>query len=145
MKCKCNNCPRYARVDGYCNVHNPEKQRQYRKDNAERFKGYTLKRDYGISLELYQRMLVDQGGVCAICGAASGSERSNNNGYKTLGVDHDHSTGTVRGLLCSSCNKGLGFLMDNPILLRRAAEYLEYHQKNAPKSGTELLEELMSK
>lgn len=127
-KCKCRSCTRYARKDGYCNVHHPEKQREYRKANQEKFKAYNLKRDYGISLELYQKILVEQLGLCAICGTPSGSERSNNNGYKSLAVDHDHATGAVRGLLCSRCNKALGDFLDSPALLRKAADYLEKHK-----------------
>jgi Autographiviridae endonuclease VII len=124
-KCKSLNCPRYARLEGYCNVHHPAKQREYRKKHPERFKEYSLKRDYGISMELYTRMMVEQKGACAICGALNGSERANNNGRKSLGVDHDHATGAVRGLLCQMCNQGIGAMQDNPKLLRKAVEYLE--------------------
>lgn len=97
-------------------------------------------------MELYQKLLVEQLGLCAICGVASGSERSNNNGYKSLAVDHDHSTGAVRGLLCSSCNKAVGFLMDNPKLLRRAADYVEKnsdHRKSETSTVDKLFTELM--
>lgn len=130
MKCKCNSCNRVAKEGVYCLTHSPKRQRESRKKNPERFKHYTLKRDYGISLELYQKMLVDQRGLCAICEAPSGSERSNNNGYKTLSVDHNHASGAIRGLLCSRCNKALGDFMDRPDLLRKAAEYLEYYSKD---------------
>lgn len=103
-------------------------------------------RDYGISLEVYQKLLVQQLGLCAICSIPSGSERSNNNGYKSLSVDHDHKTGHVRGLLCSRCNKALGDLMDDPVLLRRAADYLEKYKaqyKEAEAVADVLLSELL--
>jgi hypothetical protein len=65
----------------------------------------------------YERMLVAQNGVCAIC-------RQRDNG-KRLAVDHSHATGRVRGLLCFSCNTGIGKLGDDPARLRLAADYLE--------------------
>lgn len=144
--CKCNSCKRPAREDGYCLTHSPTRQREARRKNPERFKKYSLKRDYGISLQLYQEILVAQGGRCAGCGALSGSERSNNNGYKSLSVDHDHKTGAVRGLLCSRCNKGIGDLLDSPALLRRLADYIEHYEKNPRKaedSAESLLEEFL--
>ena len=76
-----------------------------------------LKRKFGITLEQFDEMLEAQGGVCAICGSTP------YNGYR-LAVDHDHDTGRVRGLLCASCNRGLGYLADDPVRLRRALEYL---------------------
>lgn len=69
---------------------------------------------YGLEPEEYDRLLADQGGVCAICREP---------GLKLV-VDHDHQTGAVRGLLCADCNIGIGRLKDNPGYLRAAAEYL---------------------
>ena len=129
-QCKLASCKRRAKTPaGYCPVHDPEKQREYRKNHADRFKGYTLKRDYGISLEAYTEMLIKQQGLCAICGTATGSERSNNNGRKVLGVDHNHTTGAVRGLLCARCNAGLGNFQENIEWLRKAVDYLESYSK----------------
>lgn len=73
---------------------------------------------YGVSPEQYDEMRERQGG-CAVCGA----ERSVDG--RALAVDHDHQTGHVRGLLCSSCNQGIGRFKDNPERLRAAALYLE--------------------
>jgi Recombination endonuclease VII len=68
-----------------------------------------LRITYGITLEQYEFMLGAQGGACAICGEPEGL-RGGRLGTATLSlaVDHDHATGFVRGLLCSSCNQGLG-------------------------------------
>jgi hypothetical protein len=63
-------------------------------------------------------MLKAQGGQCAIC-------REPPNPKISLHVDHDHRTGRVRGLLCFTCNNGLGQLQDSPVLLRKAAAYVE--------------------
>jgi hypothetical protein len=77
-------------------------------------------RRYGITVALYDELLARQGGGCAICGAPeSGTARP------SLSVDHDHATGEVRGLLCFSCNAGIGMLGDNPEHLRTAIRYLE--------------------
>lgn len=63
-------------------------------------------------------MLVRQNNVCAIC------EKLPSLKEKVLGVDHNHTSGKVRGLLCGACNRALGLLKDNPILLRKAETYL---------------------
>lgn len=74
---------------------------------------------YGLSREQYAEMLVEQSSVCALCGKDSGD--------RALAVDHDHTSGSIRGLLCSTCNTGLGAFRDDPALLRRAINYLEAH------------------
>ena len=82
-----------------------------------------LYQKYGILLEDYERILEEQEGRCAICGMKA--EHNVINGrLKSLHVDHDHSTGTIRGILCSNCNTGLGMFKDDPTLLRNAIEYL---------------------
>lgn len=75
---------------------------------------------YGLTPERYVEMLEEQGGVCAICGTDEWPGKDNR-----PHVDHDHSTGRVRGILCSHCNHGLGKFRDDPKRLRAAAEYLE--------------------
>lgn len=65
-------------------------------------------------------MLREQGGTCAIC-----------HGTETVGrlaVDHCHSTGRVRGLLCTNCNQAIGKLKDDSQLLRNAINYLEVNR-----------------
>ncbi len=103
--------------------------REYsRQRPLERKRGY-LKRHYGVTLEWYDATLEAQGGVCAVC---EGEERKRHNltgETMLLAVDHDHATGTVRGLLCSQCNHGLGNFKDDPALLRAAIAYLETHPK----------------
>lgn len=79
-------------------------------------------RRYGISLQEYQEILKKQGGACAACGAKPRSKRA---ARKNLCVDHDHISSKVRGLLCSMCNQALGILNDDPVLLRKLADYLD--------------------
>ncbi len=94
-----------------------EKLKKYYSENKDIFAGYNLKRHYGITKERYGIMLIEQGGVCAICGGPSNDRGSYH-------VDHDHRTGIVRGLLCGGCNSGLGFFKDDQSLMKIAIEYL---------------------
>jgi hypothetical protein len=71
---------------------------------------------YGLTLEQHETLLQRQDGVCAICHNSFG---------RYIHIDHDLSTGKIRGLLCHGCNVGLGHFKDRPDLLRSAALYLE--------------------
>lgn len=107
---------------------NPERSRanarSYQTRNAERLFGARLLRTYGISLEDYKEMLSAQGHKCAICDRADNNDKRP--AYKKFHVDHDHATGLVRGLLCSTCNTGIGKFQDNTDLLRKAIDYLTH-------------------
>lgn len=85
---------------------------------------------YGLTIEQYDKMFQEQGGVCAICGQPE--THSNQTGIKTLGVDHDHATGKIRGLLCLVCNLKLGTVEINDcndrLFVIRAMRYLHAHQ-----------------
>lgn len=72
------------------------------------------KRAYGITVEQYNSLYNTQNGRCAICAR-----------QRRLVVDHCHQTGTIRGLLCHSCNTGIGHLGDTSVALMRAVCYLE--------------------
>ena len=93
-----------------------------RATSPDRYKAITtnslLQKAYGISLQEFNRLSTLQGEVCAIC-------RSKCSNYSRLSVDHDHNTGAIRGLLCNTCNRGVGLLKDDPAILRTAAAYLE--------------------
>ena len=95
---------------------NPERLIKNRK--AYRLKtGLTMRlKEYGLSLENYNLLLEKQNSLCAIC-------------YKVfdvaLDIDHCHKTLKVRGLLCKSCNVGLGYFKDNQETLLNAAKYLK--------------------
>jgi predicted nucleic acid-binding Zn ribbon protein len=75
---------------------------------------------YGITAEQYEGMLKAQDYRCAIC--RSDEWRGKNNSPH---VDHCHTSGEVRGILCGNCNHGLGKFEDDPVRLRAAAAYLE--------------------
>lgn len=79
----------------------------------------SLKLKYGMSVDQYWEMYESQNGCCAICKSNESGSR-----HKLLSVDHDHDTGVVRGLLCNTCNRGIGLLKDSPEVLSSAIEYL---------------------
>ena len=83
-----------------------------------------LLKSFGITTEKYLEILISQKGVCAICKKGEVSKIAGL--VKRLCLDHSHATGKVRGLLCQSCNVGLGLFKDSPENLRAAIKYLEY-------------------
>lgn len=78
----------------------------------------------GTTPEEYSRMLLAQNGVCKICRKPETSLTAKG-AVKMLAVDHNHVTKQVRGLLCHRCNAMLGYAIDNPLILRAGADYLE--------------------
>lgn len=116
----------------------PEKSRaknkRYRAENAAKVQAYSkryksrtdvknrdrersLRKNYGLTLSEYSGMAQAQRGLCAIC-----SRRA-----KCLCVDHNHSTGKVRALLCKKCNFAVGLLDDSSDLAIKVSEYLKKH------------------
>ena len=84
-----------------------------------------LKRKFGITLEYYNELLDQQEHKCAICGGYETSYRN-----EVLSVDHNHDTGKIRGLLCNTCNRGLGLFKDNKEILINAINYLNNDNEN---------------
>ena len=79
-----------------------------------------IRKTLGIEPQDYEKLFVEQKGKCAICGTDNpGGNR------KRFCVDHCHDTDRIRGLLCVSCNSGLGYFKDNIDLLSDAATYLK--------------------
>lgn len=88
--------------------------------NPEYFAIYSRRRilrNRGLTEESYLALKARQGFACAICSAPFPEKPEPH-------IDHDHSTGVVRGLLCGPCNQGIGLLRESPGLLERAAAYL---------------------
>lgn len=102
-----------------------EWRRQWYHKNARKQKENVLRKRYGITLEDFERMLLEQNGVCAICRSPESVVHRKSGKVQPLSVDHCHRTGKVRGLLCVRCNHTLGRCNDDPVMLRRAVEYLE--------------------
>jgi hypothetical protein len=83
------------------------------------------KKNYNITLLEYEELLRKQNYVCEICGEPEPCKTKN------LSVDHNHSTGEVRGLLCTNCNSAIGRLKEDPTLFQRSLEYLEKYKKSS--------------
>jgi len=113
---------------------NIARARKWREENLERFQANQrrmrstpeaklraraghLKRKFGMTVEQYDVMLAAQGGGCCICGRPPRDDIS-------LHVDHDHSTGMIRGILCFRCNNALADFQEDPALLIKAAGYV---------------------
>ena len=107
----CISCGIEDRVKRY-HERNGKEQQKYRS-----FKN--LMKQYGISVEYYEQERIKQNYQCKICGA-----HENTQPHKRLYVDHCHDTGKYRGLLCNTCNTGLGMFKDNTEFLHKAIEYI---------------------
>lgn len=114
--------------------HKKENARKQRWAEANRthyrktLKNNQLKRDFGITLEIYQEMLIEQNNVCAICKNPETRRNQISGEINSLAVDHCHETGKVRGLLCFACNGSIGKFNDSIELLQKAIEYLKKYK-----------------
>lgn len=99
-----------------------------KEQRSEYSREWSLKKKYSISAEEYSQLLNGQNGVCAIC---QGIEKHKypSGKIRDFAVDHDHETGAIRGLLCTNCNRAIGYLGDSPERLRAAADYLERYAR----------------
>lgn len=98
---------------GLCKVHQTEYERAWRASNKESTRAAQIRYRYGVEAVSIDAMLAEQGGLCAIC-------RTN----PATHIDHCHDSGSVRGILCPPCNKGLGHFEDNEERLMAAVAYL---------------------
>lgn len=98
---------------------NPEKVKHYQR--------VTNLKKFGLSAETYNLMVEQQNGLCAICKKPETFVHSRTKELARLAVDHCHTTGKTRKLLCKNCNTGLGSFKDDPRILMSAVEYLKDH------------------
>jgi hypothetical protein len=117
-----------AQKDGLHNQCIPcarESREKHRVKNPERFRAaqrkYQHKLRYGLTPDQYAAMVAEAGNCCTVCGSPPKAP------WASLEVDHCHRTGRVRALLCHNCNRSLGHAHDDAALLRKLAEYIEYH------------------
>lgn len=113
--------------DGWGLCKNCYHRQKFKHDSLARRRAYLSKyrhrkaRAYGLTLDQYDALVVAHGGVCAICGKEPDE----------LVIDHDHSSGAVRGMLCHQCNLGLGMLEQH---LKKALEYVRANSVLVPPS-----------
>lgn len=96
-----------------------QRSKTWAENNKRRRKHNVLMSTHKISIETYEKMLVDQNYKCFCCSIEHSSLK------KGLFVDHCHTTGKIRGLLCNSCNSALGYAKDNIEVLINMIKYLE--------------------
>lgn len=105
-----------------------KQNKQYKENNKERDrdkiagtrrKNYYRSR-YNITVDEYDKIFDDQGGVCLICKRPQGNRR--------LSIDHNHKTGEVRGLLCNNCNAAIGLVNEDQKILTRIKQYLKQYE-----------------
>lgn len=117
---------KYARKHQFCSSYCSHKH--WRENNKEKIRLHQIKRQpirwhkdslkkYGLNKKLYETIFSSQNNCCAIC-RISGSR-------PFMGVDHDHKTGKVRGILCRHCNLGISQLKENIFILKKAIDYLK--------------------
>ena len=106
-------------LTAYCSTHQQERVRASRERVHGSSRHYHLVRRYGISAADVDHMIEQQRGLCAICRRELDAKAH---------VDHDHSTKSVRAVLCFNCNGGLGQFGDHAERLRAAAAYVEQHR-----------------
>ena len=104
--------------DGHAAICKQCKKKKYPTTAEQKQRAYerNIKRNYGITVNDYNSMYENQGGLCLGC-------KRGNNGSR-FHIDHCHTTGKVRGLLCNNCNRGLGLLGDSIVNLEKAISYL---------------------
>lgn len=90
----------------------------YAKNYESRTRPYILLKNFNFSADAYEALLDKQNGLCAICFMPPSGR------VKWLCVDHNHTTGEIRGLLCNHCNRAIGLLRDDPQIAANAADYL---------------------
>jgi hypothetical protein len=106
--------------------YDPKKRARYYKNlNKEELKNKQLQRKFGISLEYYNQMLVEQNYKCDCC------KKNVKDNKKLLAVDHCHKTNKIRGLLCNNCNAALGFIKEDIEIAQNLINYIIKYSKES--------------
>tara|TARA_B110000977_G_scaffold15929_1_gene19447 strand:+ start:156 stop:485 length:330 start_codon:yes stop_codon:yes gene_type:complete len=106
-------------------------KKQYKKEydlkNKDKIKQswrkYSLRVRYNITTEQYDTILKQQNNCCDVCGEHESKFKN------SLCVDHNHSTGKIRGLLCNNCNSAFGKLKENTNIMYNLINYANKYNK----------------
>lgn len=121
LKCNREFTPGHANQKKFCSKECQSRynvklwRKKYPAKDAKHKRIYSLKKDFGLTEKDYDNLFEKQNGRCAICMKTS---------ERRLDVDHCHTTGKIRGLLCNQCNQALGLLKDDPLIIKAALEYV---------------------
>jgi Recombination endonuclease VII len=121
----CTRCRRLASMHTYYQKTIGKKKEYNHKHYISSAKTWNLLKKFGITAEQKDQMIREQGNKCPICKIDFEVSRN-------IHVDHDHKTGKIRAILCSTCNQLLGLAHDNPNILILAAAYLTNRKKGLP-------------
>jgi hypothetical protein len=113
-------------LNGACRKCRNKKAIKWQRLNPKAKRNTHLKSKFGITVEQFDSMLAAQNYCCAICMSTDPKGRG------TFHVDHCHTTGQIRGLLCHDCNTGIGKFKDSPDALKKAVDYLERFYDGLP-------------
>lgn len=120
----CNECQNKKDISEFSKQSNNIDKLSHQCKSCERER--RLKQKFGIGHDYYEELLKSQDGLCPIC-----SKQLVFIGNKVYNdIDHDHTTGKVRGVLCHNCNLMLGLAKDNTQTLLNAIHYLEKHRQD---------------
>lgn len=108
----------------------PRKPRTRISKTPEYIRWKNIKRKYKISEQQWKAKLEEQNGVCAICRKPPQELDWRNDTFSPFVVDHNASTGQIRGLLCFKCNAGIGLLLESKTSLANAIGYLKYYDES---------------
>lgn len=123
----CKDCEIPKSADHYYDRPTASRKHVYCKECV---KARRWEQQYGITRVIYEELLEQQNGVCAIC--KQPETRLLYGKVCELSVDHCHETNVIRGLLCNMCNPGIGYFRNSPELLQAAIDYLNLIFATAP-------------
>lgn len=114
-------------VKAKCYENSKKSINKFKKDKpdeySERVRKQNLKSNYGLSVDEFDSLLRSQGGVCAICKTSEPGGK-----HDQFIVDHNHTTGGLRSILCNDCNGAIGYFQDNVVIIQNLIDYILKHR-----------------